>query len=122
MSKIFRPLQNGIRCPLGEARITPAGDLDSKFVIHTVGPIYRNEKDPASVLRSAYKNSCELALESGCESVSFPALSCGAYGYPHREAAKVAIDTCLEYKQLAITFYIFEESLFEIFRDACKGR
>lgn len=112
---------NGIRCPFGEARITPAGNLNSKFVIHAVGPIYRNEKDPASVLRSAYKNSCELAVKNDCKSVSFPALSCGAYGYPHQEAAKIAISTCSEYEQLEVAFYIFEKALFEIFKNASNA-
>lgn len=112
---------NGVRCPFGQARITLAGNLNSKYVIHTVGPIYRNEKDPASVLASAYKNACELAIQNGCNTVSFPALSCGAYGYPHEQAAQIAIDTCRKFEELEVTFYIFEPRLFEIFTDACRN-
>jgi O-acetyl-ADP-ribose deacetylase len=112
---------NGIRCPFGEARITLAGNLNANFVIHTVGPIYRNEQDPASTLRAAYRNSCELAVENNCKSISFPALSCGAYGYPHKEAAKIAIDTCREFPQLEISFYIFDKALLNVFNEANNG-
>lgn len=112
---------NGIRCPFGESRITPACNLRSKFVIHTVGPIYRNEKDPPSVLRSAYKSACELAIRNGCKSIAFPAISCGAYGYPHEEAAKIAVEVCCKYSQLKVTFYLFDRPLFEVFRKAQSG-
>ena len=112
---------NGIRCPFGEARITPAGNLSASFVIHTVGPIYRNERYPASMLKAAYKNSCELALENNCKSISFPALSCGAYGYPHEEAAKIAIETCRVFKQLEISFYYKITHMVFIFRNWMIG-
>jgi len=108
---------NGVRCPFGESRITKAGNLNSKFVIHTVGPIYRNETDPASTLKSAYTSACKLALEHKCNSIAFPAISCGVYGYPHEEAAKIAISACSSprYSNLKIFFYIYEQQLYEIF-------
>ncbi len=86
--------QNGIRCPFGEARITPAGNLLSKYVIHTAGPIYRNEKDPKNLLISSYKNCMLLAKENNCRSIAFPAISCGSYGYPVKDAAFIAMQTC----------------------------
>lgn len=110
---------NGIRCPFGESRITEAGNLNAKFVIHTVGPIYRNETDPAQKLESAYSSACNLALENDCRSIAFPAISCGAYGYPHDEAVKIALRVCsnAKYSNLKIYFYIYESRLFEIFSE-----
>ena len=67
----------GIRCPIGEARITPAGHLKARYVIHTVGPRYRMDDQPEELLRSAYRNSLLLALENHCKSIAFPAISCG---------------------------------------------
>ncbi|ESP91402.1 macro domain-containing protein [Pseudoalteromonas luteoviolacea] len=107
---------NGIRCPFGEARITSAGNLRSKYVIHTAGPIYRNEQNPASVLESAYRSACELAIKNDCQSVAFPAISCGAYGYPYEEAAQIAIDTCRQYPQLKVAFYLVDKALADVFR------
>jgi len=103
--KKIKPV-NGIRCPSGSARITAAGDLDAKYVIHTVGPIYRNEDDPAAVLASAYESSLQLAVENSCKSIAFPAISCGAYGYPLDEAARVAVGICNKHPQLEIYFYL----------------
>ena len=85
---------NGVRCPFGQARITPAGKLNAKFVIHTVGPIYKNSPNPKATLESAYENSLDLALANGCRTVALPAISCGIYGYPLDEAAKIAISVC----------------------------
>ncbi len=109
---------NGIRCPFGEARITPAGNLSANYVIHTVGPIYRNESDPASVLTSAYKNSLLLAKENNCHSIAFPAISCGAYGYPKVEASQIALKTCTEqdFKDIEIIFCLFDKETFDIWQ------
>ena len=112
------PAVNGVRCPHGEARITRAGNLNAKYVIHTAGPIYAMESNPAALLESAYANSCNLALEHGCESIAFPAISCGVYGYPHEEAASIAIDVCSrpEYTNLQIEFYLFDTDLYQLFQ------
>ena len=86
-------------CPTGEARITGAGWLPQKHVIHAVGPVYDvyDRAESARLLRSAYQSSLELARERGLASVAFPAISTGVYGYPLEEAAEVALGALLEH-------------------------
>ncbi|CAH0992367.1 O-acetyl-ADP-ribose deacetylase [Sinobacterium norvegicum] len=107
-----------IRCPVGEARITAAGNLASRYVIHTVGPKYHREEQPQKLLAAAYRQSLSLALENNCQSIAFPAISCGAYGYPIREAAEVAIQTCLadEFKNIDILFYLYGQKNYSIWQ------
>ena len=107
--------KDGIRCPTGEARITVAGDLDAKYVIHTVGPKYYTNADPKSLLISAYKNSLELAQQYECKSIAFPAISCGVYGYPIDEAAKISVDVCKQsiYRDMQIYFYLYQDDVFD---------
>ena len=108
--------KDGIRCPTGEARITKAGNLDASYVIHTVGPKYYIDSDPEKMLRSAYKNALQLALQYHCKSIAFPAISCGVYGYPVQQAAKIALDVCTQddYRELQILFYLYND-------DACSA-
>ncbi len=82
----------GVRCPTGEARITPGFDLPAKFVIHTVGPVYRDgaHGEPEK-LAACYRNSLALAAENGCKSIAFPCISTGVYGYPIESAAEIAL-------------------------------
>jgi O-acetyl-ADP-ribose deacetylase len=84
-------------CPTGEARITGGYDLPARHVIHTVGPIYGENPDDAELLANCYRNSLRLAAENGLKTLAFPAISCGVYGYPVREAARVAVDTVAEF-------------------------
>lgn len=85
-------------CPTGEARITRGCRLPARHVIHAVGPVYRDGKHgEPEMLRSAYESSLRLARDRGIESVAFPAISTGAYGYPKAEAAEVALRTALEW-------------------------
>lgn len=82
----------GIRCPTGEARITPGFDLPARYVIHTVGPIWEGgDQGEADALASCYRQSIALAREYGLTSIAFPAISCGVYGYPPEQAARVAL-------------------------------
>ncbi|MFT5135068.1 MAG: O-acetyl-ADP-ribose deacetylase (regulator of RNase III) [Arenicella sp.] len=113
-----------IRCPVGEARITLAGNLPSKYVIHTVGPRYHREEPPRALLTAAYINSLELALENGCESIAFPAISCGAYGYPVREAAGVAMLVCeySKYKDIDVLFYLYGQKNYAIWQSVFDSR
>jgi O-acetyl-ADP-ribose deacetylase (regulator of RNase III) len=87
-------------CPTGEARITTGGRLSARWVIHTVGPVYRDGKHgEADLLASAYRNSLRLASERGIKTVAFPSISTGAYGYPLAEAARIALLTTRDYLQ-----------------------
>lgn len=82
----------GVRCPTGEARITAGFNLPSKWVIHTVGPVWHGGgRGEAEKLASCYRNSLALALENGCRRVAFPCISTGVYGYPVEAAAEVAV-------------------------------
>jgi len=82
----------GVRCRTGEARLTGGHGLPAKFVIHTVGPVWRGggHREP-DLLASCYRRSLELAVEHGARSVAFPAISCGVYGYPVQDAAGIAV-------------------------------
>ena len=82
------------RLPAGQAVITTAGNMPSRYVIHTVGPIWHGgESGEPGLLASAYRESLKLAAENNLGSVSFPSISTGAYGYPVAEAARIALDT-----------------------------
>ena len=84
-------------CPTGQAVITTGGDLKAKYVIHTVGPIYQDgTKGEAELLKSAYLSSIKLASTKGLKSISFPAISTGAYAYPLKEAAQIALKTAMD--------------------------
>lgn len=81
-------------CPTGEARITQGYNLPARYVIHTVGPVWRGgEQGEPQLLVACYNNSLQLALEHGIERIAFPAISCGVYGYPLQNAARIAVAT-----------------------------
>lgn len=85
-------------CPTGEARITNAGRLKAKKVIHTVGPVYfRDRENAPALLAAAYRNSLSLACKHGLRTIAFPSISTGAYGYPLKLAAPVALKTVAAY-------------------------
>ncbi len=84
----------GVRCPTGEARITPGFALAATQVIHTVGPVYQSAAVSAPLLAAAYRSCLELADEQRIQSIAFPAISCGVFGYPLSEAARVALRIC----------------------------
>jgi O-acetyl-ADP-ribose deacetylase (regulator of RNase III) len=87
------------RCPTGSAVITPAfGIKTAKFIIHAVGPVYNRHLagEARKLLRSAYRNAIQLAKRNGCESVAFPSIGTGIYGYPLDEACKEAVAVCAE--------------------------
>jgi O-acetyl-ADP-ribose deacetylase (regulator of RNase III) len=81
-------------CRPGEAKITRGYGLPARFVIHTVGPVWRGgEGNESEILANCYRSALQLAVENGIKTIAFPAISCGAYGYPIPEAAQIAIET-----------------------------
>jgi len=94
-----------------------------KYVIHTVGPRYNIDKDPENFLSSAYKNSLDLALPHGCKSIAFPAVSCGVFGYPPKQAAQISVSICKrpEYDALIKYFYLFSDDMVNIWTAALKS-
>lgn len=111
-------------CPTGDARITMGGKLKAKYVIHAVGPRYRDGRHgEPEFLASAYEKSLLLASGHGIKSVSFPSISTGAYGYPLDQAAKIALRTVLKYLKrhpevTLVRFVLFGKSAFEGYRKA----
>ncbi|MES2356203.1 MAG: O-acetyl-ADP-ribose deacetylase [Pseudomonadota bacterium] len=82
-------------CPTGKAKITPGFNLPAKYIIHTVGPVWQGgNNDEAVLLASCYRESLRLAAEQSLRSIAFPAISCGIYGYPWEDAAKIAVREC----------------------------
>ncbi|TJY62884.1 O-acetyl-ADP-ribose deacetylase [Sinimarinibacterium sp. CAU 1509] len=79
-------------CPTGEARITPGFELPARWVIHTVGPVWHGgDHGEAALLAACYRNTLALAAQHGIDSIAFPAISCGVYGYPLQQAAAIAV-------------------------------
>lgn len=113
----------GVRCPTGEARITPGFALPARFVIHTVGPVYSGREDDAHKLASAHRCSLELAVEHGLRSIAFPAISCGVYGYPLDEAAEIAVKVALErqWPLDEIRFVLFSAEALRAYRSALEA-
>jgi len=110
-------------CPTGEARITNGHKLSAKFVIHTVGPIWRGGyKDEIDYLRKAYQNSLKLATSNGVETIAFPNISTGVYGFPKKSAAEIATRAAKEYLSKnalpkKVIFVCFDDENYEIYRE-----
>jgi O-acetyl-ADP-ribose deacetylase (regulator of RNase III) len=82
----------GVRCPTGEAHITPGFRLPARFVVHTVGPVWHGGmRGEADLLAACYRNSLALAEAHGITTIAFPAISCGVYGYPIAAAGAIAV-------------------------------
>ncbi len=116
------------RLPTGQAVITTGGNLKARFVIHTVGPVWRggNSGEP-ELLASAYRESLKVAVENNLSSVSFPSVSTGAYGYPVAEAAKVAIETVASFLReqstsiREVVFVLFDSATLESYSSALRN-
>ena len=105
-------------CKTGQAKITGAHKLACNYVIHTVGPKWKGgRKGEKELLESCYRESLKLALENGCESVAFPLISSGVYGYPKEQALRVALDVILEFltkHNLLVFMVMFDKETYEI--------
>ncbi|AMO57357.1 hypothetical protein GZ77_15750 [Endozoicomonas montiporae] len=109
-------------CPTGQVRSTPAFNLPAQRVLHTVGPVWQGgQAGEAELLRSCYQSTLELAVQEQLKSLAFPAISCGVYGYPHEEAARIAITTVAEWLKTSpspdkIIFVLFSQPMVDIYR------
>ena len=105
-------------CKTGKAKITGGYNLPAKYVIHTVGPVYRDGKHgEKTLLESCYRESLALAKERGCETVAFPLISSGVYGYPKDQALKVAIDVISDFlleNEMTVYIVIFDKASYQI--------
>jgi O-acetyl-ADP-ribose deacetylase len=106
-------------CPTGEARITGGHHLIARYVIHTVGPVWRGgmHQEP-ELLASCYRNTLKLANEHGIRTIAFPAISCGAYGYPIERAAEIAVRETARADLDRITFSCFSDDVLEAYKRA----
>ncbi len=108
-------------CRTGEAKLTAGHALRARAIIHTVGPVYSETPHDAEALQACYRNSLRLADEHGIRSLSFPAISTGAFGYPLEAAAAIAVATVREYLQGAtrltlVRFVLYSQADYDGFR------
>ncbi len=111
----------GVRCPAGEARITPGFALPARYVIHAVGPVWQGgTRNEATLLERCYRNSLQLLRAQRLQSIAFPAISCGVYGYPAAQAAAVAVATLCDELAAAddieVTLCCFSEGMRAVFQ------
>jgi O-acetyl-ADP-ribose deacetylase (regulator of RNase III) len=113
-------------CETGKAKITPGFKLPAKFVIHTPGPVYRDgQHGEPQLLESCYKSCLALAEENGCETVAFPAISTGVYGYPWKDATEIAVKTVREFPAenvKKVIFCCFGAEMEKIYREVVGSR
>lgn len=110
------------RCKTGEAKLTHGYNLPAKYVIHTVGPVWRGgTQGEAELLRNCYLNSLKLAEKYQIKSIAFPAISTGAYGYPKNDAAQIAINTVKEYLENSsiekVIFVLHSDEDFQLYKE-----
>ena len=114
-------------CPTGSAVITPAFNLNAKYIVHAVGPIYQdgNHKEP-QLLYSAYKKSLELAQQYNCHSIGFPLISAGIFGYPLDKAWRKAIQACNDFintnpnYNIDVTFAVIDDRVLSVGQQTLK--
>jgi O-acetyl-ADP-ribose deacetylase (regulator of RNase III) len=112
-------------CPTGEARITSGYRLQARYVIHAVGPRYSGSPRDAELLASAYRSSLMLAAQHGVQSIAFPSISTGIYGYPLDQAAPIALATCRDVLLgqpgiILVRFVLFDEETFRAYERAAQ--
>ena len=113
-------------CPTGQAVVTGGGNLKARYVIHTVGPVYRGgSRGEPGLLKSVYRESLKRVTEKGLTSVSFPAISAGVYGYPLEEEARIALTTAIDYVKdhdeiRLIRFVLFSRDIYDVFSNELK--
>lgn len=117
-----------VRCPTGEARITGGHALPARHVIHTVGPVWHGgSAGEPELLASCYRQSLQIAEMHGLESIAFPAISCGVFGYPPDRATVVAVDTVADWIEqhalpARVVLCCFDARMETLYRDALAKR
>lgn len=109
-------------CETGEAKLTAGYRLPCRYVIHTVGPVYRQRPQDAQLLAACYRNSLELAVAHDLKTVAFPAISCGIYGYPAEQACVIAVDTVRDFLRREtslqqVLLVVFDETHYRLYHD-----
>ncbi len=113
-------------CSTGMAKITKGYNLPVRYIIHTVGPVYRGTDEDGRLLSGCYLNSLKLAVKNHITSIAFPAISCGAYGYPLKEACSIAIDTTYDFLNnnrtlKKIVFILFSAEDYDVYKEYLKN-
>ena len=110
-------------CKPGDAKVTKAYNLKQKYIIHTVGPRYYSNPNPAETLRSCYQKSLQIADELGVKIIAFPSISTGVFRYPLEEASSIATNTIKQYKSKNIETVIicaFDEKTYKAYLDKLR--
>lgn len=120
----LRDSQYGGGLPVGQAVATTAGDLPARWVVHTVGPVHSPDEDRSALLASCYRASLQVADHLGADSIAFPAVSAGAYGWPADSAARIALAAVSEAASSIadIRFVLLDPEVFAAFRAAADRR
>ncbi|MGW0204629.1 O-acetyl-ADP-ribose deacetylase [Streptomyces sp. NPDC003233] len=115
--RALRASRYGKGLPTGQAVATTAGELDARWVIHTVGPVYSESEDRSDLLASCYRESLRAADELGARTVAFPAVSTGVYRWPMQDAARIAVETVRNTATAVeeVRFVLFDERAYEAF-------
>ena len=114
-------------CNTGEAKISPGFKLPAKFIIHTVGPVWKGgEYNEDSLLASCYKNSLKLAMEYNIKSIAFPSISTGIYRFPTERAANIAIQATINFLEMnvkisKVIFVCFDDKTYNIYKNILHG-
>ena len=113
----LRAAHLGKGLPTGQAVATTAGDLDARWVVHTVGPVFSTTEDRSGLLASCYRESLRVADELGARTVAFPAISTGVYGWPMDDGARIAVETvrAADTSVEEVRFVLFDERAYEAF-------
>ncbi|MFI7136921.1 O-acetyl-ADP-ribose deacetylase [Streptomyces massasporeus] len=113
----LRAAHLGKGLPTGRAVATTAGDLDARWVVHTVGPVFSTTEDRSGLLASCYRESLRVAGELGARTVAFPAISTGVYGWPMDDGARIAVETvrAADTTVEEVRFVLFDERAYEAF-------
>jgi O-acetyl-ADP-ribose deacetylase (regulator of RNase III) len=112
-------------CPTGSAVLTAGGNLKARVVIHAVGPRYSGSGEDAELLASAYRKSLELCTQNKISSIAFPSISTGIYGYPLKEASRIALMSAMDYLKdhpeiRIVRFVLFDSNTYRVYEETLK--